>query len=249
MRLALEQWPTAPLLYDSLEGPMYTKPAPYVQALAHLSVQLTWTLSFIITMAKAHTFHTQRLPVFYCFLVRAPFVMAEGFWYTRVFEDIEREVWSLNVARNRKDFSSYDAINSRPILLFGIKRGITTLTLAIIFTIFGVKHHGRNPWILWLAVMLLLDFTLRSLFWLCWYLLPRYPAGRALLERGKRTLFPKFQSWFVRAREQLRVKHERVPFNEEDAEPFEENAGHILGFCGALITSFWRGADRENRRH
>ena len=247
MPLALETWPTAPLLYDSLEGPMYTKPAPYVQDLAYLSVQLTWTLSFIIAMAKAHTFGLQRLPLFYCFLVRAPFVMAEGFWYMGLFEDIEREVWSLNVARSREDFSSYDAINSRPLLLFGMKRGIATLTLAVIFTSLAFrKYHERTSWMVWLSIMLLLDFTLRSLFYLCWYVLPRYSTSKAWLERGKTTLFPKFQSWFVRAREQLRVKHERVPFNEADAEPFKEKAGFVLGYYGAILTSFWRvAADRD----
>ena len=245
MRSVLENWPTAPLLYDSLEGPMYTKPAPYIQNLAHLVVQLVWTLSFIITVAKAPTFGLERLPIFYCFLVRAPFVIAEGFWYLGVFEDIEREVWSLNVARNRKDFSSYDAINSRPSLLLGIKRGTTTFVLAIVFTTVGAKYRGRNPWILWVGVMLLLEFTLRSLFYLGWYVLPRHPSTKAWLERGKKTLFPKFQSWFVRAREQLRVKHERVPFNEEDAEPFEENGVFVLGYYGAFVTSFWRAADRE----
>ena len=172
--------------------------------------------------------------------------MAEVFWYARVFEDIEREVWSLNVARNREDFSSYDAINSRPLLLFGIKRGITTLILAIVFSSLAfVRYHERNSWMVWLSVMLLLEFTLRSLIYLCWYVLPRYPTSKAWLERKKTTLFPKFQSWFVRAREQLRVKHQRVPFNEADAEPYEENAGFILGLYGALLTSFWRAADGE----
>lgn len=171
--------------------------------------------------------------------------MTEVFWYSRIFEGIEREVWSLNVARNREDFSSYDAINSRPPLLFGIKRGIMTFTLAIIFTAVGVKHRGRDPWMLWLGLMLLLDFTLRSLFCFCWFVLPRYPGSRIWLQRGKESLFPKFQSWFVRAREQLRVMHERVPFNEKDADPFEETAGLVLGFYGAFLTSFWRGADRD----
>ena len=30
--------------------------------------------------------------------------MAEGFWYMGRFEDIEREVWSLNAARSRVNF-------------------------------------------------------------------------------------------------------------------------------------------------
>ena len=195
-------------------------------------------------MAKAQEFGVKRLPIFYCFLTRAPFVMAEGFWYMGVFEDIEREVWSLNVARNREDFSSYDAINSRPSLLFGIKRGIATLALAIAFTAVGIKHRHHSPWMLWLGSMLLLDFTLRYFLCFCWFVLPRHPAIRAWLERGKQTLFPRFQSWFVRAREQLRVKHERVPFNEKDAEPFEENASFVFGLYGAFTTSFWRAADR-----
>ena len=59
-----------------------------------------------------------------------------------LFEDIEREVLSLNVARNREDFSSYDAINSRHLLLFGIKRGIATLTLAsILFTSLAFRRY------------------------------------------------------------------------------------------------------------
>ena len=238
MGLALETWPTAPLLYDSLEGPMYTKPAPYVQDLAYLSVQLTWTLSFIIAMAKAHTFGIRRLSIFYCFLVREPFVMAEGFWYMGLLEDIKREVWSWNVTRSREDFSSYDAINSHPLLLFDMKHDITTLTLTIIFTSLAFrKYHERNSWMVWLSIMLPLDFTLRSLFYLCWYVLPRYSISKAWLERGKTTLFPNFQPWFVRAREQLRVKHERVPFNEADAEPFKETAGFTLGYYGAILTS------------
>ena len=223
---------------------MYTKPAPYVQNLAYLFVQLTWTLSFIITMAEAPKFRVERLPIFYCFLARAPFAMAEMFWYTRVFEDIEREVWSLNAARSRDDFSSYDAINSRPLLLFGIKRGIATLALAITFTALGFNFRRRNSWILWLGTMLLLDFTLRSLSYFCWYMLPRSQIGRTWLERAKETFFPKFQSWFMRAREQLLVKHERVPFNEEDAEPSVEQAAFILGSYAALMTSFWPAADR-----
>ena len=51
------------------------------------------------------------------------------------------------------------------------------------------------------------------------------------------TVFPKSQSWFVRAREQLRVKYERVPFNEEDAEPFKEKAGFVLGLFHRLLGS------------
>ena len=78
-----------------------------------------------------------------------------------VFENIEREIWSLNVARNREEPSSYDAINSRPLLLFGIERGITTLILAVIFTSLAFrKHHERNSWMVWLSIMLLLNFTL-----------------------------------------------------------------------------------------
>ena len=163
MRLALETWPTAPLLYDSFKGPMYTTPALYVQALAYLFVQLTWTLSFIIAMARAHMFAIRHLSIFYCFLSRAPFVMAEGFWYMCVFEDIETEVWSLNIARNREYFSSSDAINSRLFLLFGFKRSIKTLTLTIVFTSLAFRnHHERSSWIMWLSIILLLNFTLRS---------------------------------------------------------------------------------------
>lgn len=227
---------------------MYTKPAPHVVQGAYFLVQLSWMLSFIVTMARAQTFRVDRLPIFYCFLARAPFIIAEVFWYRRVFEEIEREVWSLNVARNREEFSSYDAINSRPSLLLGIKRGIITLTLAIVFTSVGIKHRRRSSWILWLGSMFLLDFALRSLFCFCWFVLPRHPRSRGLLQQAKKTLFPKFQSWFLRATEQLRVKHERVPFNEEDAEPFEENAIFVLGSYGAFWTSFWRGADRDISR-
>ena len=165
-----------------------------------------------------------------------------------LFEDIEREVLSLTVTRNREDFSGYDAINSRPLLLFGIKCGIATLTLAsILFTSLAFRRYQeRNSWMVWLSIILLLDFTLRSLFCLCWYLLPRYPISKAWLERGKETLSQDFQSWYVRATEPVRVKHERVAFNEADAEPSKEKAGSVLGSYGAVLTSFWRAAaDRE----
>ncbi len=244
----LETWPIAPLLYDSIEGPIWTQPAPYVLASAYVFIQLTWTLAFVITMAMAHTFRIKRLQILYCFLARAPVVLAELFWYVHVFEGIEREAWSLNFAGNRDDFSSYDAINSRPSVLFGIKRGMMTFIIAIVFTIVGVEYHGRNSWILWLGSLLLLDFTLRSLFCFCWYVLPRHPSSRAWLQQRKMTLFPMFRSWSIRATEQLRVEHERVPFNEEDAKPFKETAMFVLGSYGALLTSFWRTADHEVSR-
>ena len=83
--------------------------------------------------------------------------------------------------------------------------------------------------------MLPFNFALRSLFCIRGFVLPRYPSNKAWLQRGKKTLCPKLQSWLVTARERLRAKQGRVPFHEEDAERIKETAYFGLG----LYDTFW----------
>lgn len=195
-------------------------------------------------MAAAPRFKIARLPVFYCYMGRTSFLCAEVFWYAGVLGDIERVVWSLNAARSRSDFSSYDTINRRPLLLFGFKRGALTLSVSIVFLCLGAIHH-RVPWAFWFGVLLLCEFILRITSWLCWFTLPRRPSVRAWLERAKGATFIRFQAWWIRARKPLLQKHARVPFTEEDAVPFQETSSSVFGSYIGLFQSFWSKDDGD----
>ena len=217
----LDDWPAAQLLYDTVEGPMFTKPAPYILFPMFILVPLTWTFSLIITMAAAASFNIRRLPVFYCYVGRSTFLVAETFWYINVFEHIEREVWSLNASRDNSDFSSYKAINRYPCLLFGPKRAIITICAAILFLGLGTMKHEES-WALWLGILLLWEFVLRSVLYFCWFILPSQPRIRAWLEQAKASMLPKWVDWSTRPTRTLRASHERTPFLENAAEPFRD---------------------------
>lgn len=199
----------------------------HIQFVLYVLVTLIWMLSLVITMVSAPRLNIARLPVFYCYMARMSFVCAEIFWYRGVFEDIERVVWSLNAARSRSDFSSYDAINRRPLLLFGFKRGALTLSVSIVFLCLGTIHH-RVPWAFWFGVLLLFEFILRTTFWLCWFMLPRRPSVLAWLERAKGTMFVRFLAYWTWVTNPLRQNHGRVPFKEEDAVPFQETMSSVF---------------------
>ncbi len=179
-------------------------------------------------MAAAANFHIGRLSIFCCYAARLCFAFAELIWYAKfVFERIERESWSLNAARGSSDFSSYDAINKYPLLLFGLKRGILTLFGATTFLSIGIIYRN-HPWALWLGVLLLWEFVFRFLLYLCWSILPRVSCIRICIERAKETAFPKFMAEIMKAREPLHASHERVPFQEEAAQPFNDSSAKTV---------------------
>ena len=237
LSIALESWPTAPLLYDTVEGPIWTKPAPHVIFATFTLVYLTWTLSFIVTMAIAEKVHMGRRQVIFCYMARLPFAFAEIIWYAAVFERIEREAWSLNASTNGADFSHYALINKYPSLFIGFKRGAIMLGTGIILLSLGTVHQNRK-WALWLGILVSWEFSYRAILYIGWLILPRIHITRSWIERGREKLFPRFMSGVMRGREDLRVRHERVPFREEDVEPFESWSkvwGFYMSFFRNLI--------------
>ena len=210
----------ASLLYDSIEGPMFTTPAPHVLYFIYCSVLFSWTLAFIITIITATYFEIGRLHVFYCYLGRIPPATAEIFWYNRVFERMEREAWSLNASRNNSSFSSYDVINRQPSLLFGLKRSIVTLVVAVAFLCPGVVFRNRDPWALWCGVMLSYEFTVRSILYFCWFKLPCITTFRLFLTRAEELMFPKLLALMKNVG--VRASHRRTSFHEEAVESFDD---------------------------
>lgn len=223
----LDDWPTAHLLYDSVEGPMFSKPAPKILFLTYTLIPLTWTLSLIITLAAAASFHLSRIPIFYCYLGRSTLLVAEAFWYLRVFERIERDVWNRKASRDNSDFSSYAEINKYPSLLFGYKRTTVIVCATIIFLCFGAISHDR-PWALWLGSLLLWECVLRSIFSFCWFILPHHPKVSARLSQGMASMVSGWIEEFIRRMRPWRAGHGRVPFQEELADPFRDTWSAFL---------------------
>ena len=217
---AIATWPSAPLLFDTIEGPLFSKLTLQVLYMAYMVFPVIWTMSFIVTMVIAEKVHVGRLPIFYCYLGRIPFGFAELVWYKGIFERMEREAWSLNTASNRPAFSDYAMINKYPSLLFGFKRGACILCAAIIFLCLGTINNHRS-WARWCGTIVLLEFIYRTFSYLGWSLLPRIPAVRSYLERANKILSMKFLSGIKRRTKDVRIRHERVPFREEEVEPFE----------------------------
>ena len=161
--------------------------------------------------------------MFYCYLGRIPLATAEILWYNRrVMERVEREAWSLNASRNNSSFSSYDVINRHPSLLFGLKRSIVTLVVAVAFLCPGVVFRNRDPWALWCGVVLLYEFTVRSILYFCWSKLPCITTFRLFLTRAEETMFPKLLALIQKAAEPVRTSHRRTSFHEEAVEPFDD---------------------------
>ena len=217
--LDIEDWPTASLLYDSIEGPIWTTPVPYVLFFLYCLVLCSWTLAFIITIITAPYFKIGRLHVFYCYLGRISLATAEIFWYDRSgMERAEREAWSLNAS-----FSSYDVINRHPSLLFSLKRSIMTLVVAVAFLCPGVVFRNRDPWALWCGVMLSYEFTVRSILYFCWFNWFKLPCitFRLFLTRVEEKIFLKMLSLMQNALEPVCASHRRTSFHEEAVEPFD----------------------------
>lgn len=233
---ALDNWPTAPLLYDTLEGPMWTKPAPYILYLTYILVCMVWTCSFIVTMAIAELAHLGRLQVFYCYIGRIHFAFAEMIWYSAIFERLEREAWSLNAANVASDFSGYELINKYPSLIFGLKRGVLVLCAAVVFFSLGIIYPDRR-WALWCGILVTWELIFRTASYTGWLMLPRIPIFRSWIKLGCETLFPKFMSGVMKGRESLRVSHERTSFREEDVEPLESYS-KVWGFYVSFFRSF-----------
>ena len=196
-------------------------------------VYIAWALSLVITLAAAEKLHVKRLPVLYCYVGRLPFAFAEVFWYAIIFERIEREAWSLNSANNGSNFSAYELMNKYPSLLFGLRRGVLVLCAAIAFLCLGTIGHERK-WALWFGISILYEFALRTVFYMSWSWLPRIYAARSWIERILGFLFPMFLSKVMKGRERLRVSHERVPFHEQEVEPFE-SWSKVWGFYMAFF--------------
>lgn len=182
---------------------------------------LIWTLSLIITLAAATSFHLSRIPIFYCYLGRSTLLVAEVFWYRSVFERIERDILSRNASRDNSDFSSYAEINKYPSLLFGYKRATVIACATIIFLCIGAISHDR-PWALWLGSLLLWECILRSIFSFCWFILPRHPRISARLVQGIFLMSSRWIEGLIRRMRPWRAAHGRVPFHEELAEPFRD---------------------------
>ena len=150
---------------------------------------------------------------------------------------LKGEAWSLNAANSGSDFSDYALINKYPSLLFGFKRGIFVLCAAIAFLCLGIIDHERK-WALWCGILILYEFTFRTVLCLGWFWLPRIPIVRSGMELVCENLFPRFLSKVMKGREALRVRHERVPFQEEEVEPFESWSkvwGFYMSFFRSLV--------------
>ena len=161
--------------------------------------------------------------MFYCYLGRIPLATAEILWYNRrVMERVEREAWSLNASRNNSSSSSYDVINRHPSLLFGLKRSIVTLVVAVAFLCPGVVFRNRDPWALWCGVVLSYEFTVRSILYYCWFKFPCITTFRLFLTRAEETMFPKFLALIQKAEEPVRASHRRTSFHEEAVESFDD---------------------------
>ena len=240
----------ASLLYDSIEGPMFTTPAPYLLSFIYISILSSWTLALIITLIMATQFKIERLHVFYCYLGRIPLATAEILWYARVWDRVEREAWSLNASRNSPSFSSYDMINRQPSLLFGLKRSIMTLVIAVAFLCPGVVFQNRDPWALWCGVMLSYEFTVRSILYFCWFKLPCITTFRRFLTRAEKTIFPKILA--LAKDVGVRASHRRTPFHEEALESFDTWPKtwsiYMHAFQALLCCAFWRSrVDADTR--
>lgn len=200
---------------------MFSKPATFIIFFACQLTPLIWTLSLIITLAAATSFHLSRIPIFYCYLGRSTLLVAEIFWYVRFIERIERDIWSRNASRDNSDFSSYAEINKYPSLLFGYKRATVTALATIIFLCLGAISHDR-PWALWLGSLLLWECIMRSILSFCWFILPRHSKTSARLVQGISSMISRWIEGLIRRMRPWRAGHERVPFQEELAEPFRE---------------------------
>ena len=200
---------------------MFGKPAPHIIFLAYISIFLAWTLSLIITLAAATKLHVSRIPILCCYLGRSILSVIEFLWYERVFDRIEKGLWSRNATRDNSDFSSYEEINRYPSLLFGYKRAAATVSATIIFLCSGATSNDRR-WALWFGCLLLGECILRSIFAFCWFILPRHPKISAWLGQRISSMVSRWMEKFTRQSRPWRSSHERVPFQEDLAQPFRE---------------------------
>lgn len=247
----LDDWPTAHLLHVTVEGPMFSKPAPYILFSAYQLLPLMWNFSLIITLAAAARFHISRLPIFYCYLGRSTFLVGEIFWYFRVFERIERDIWSRNCSRANLDFSSYAEINRYPSLFFGYRRAAVIVCATLIFLCSGAVSHDRR-WALWFGSSLLWECILRSILLFCWFILPKHPKISAWLEQGRISLMISgWIQWFLRPIKPWRASHERLPFQEDLAGPFRNTWpgtwNEILFWASILLLKPQRRMNQTNR--
>ena len=241
--LDITNWPTATLLYDTVEGPIASRPATHILFMSYIMLHIAGMILSIITIAVAAHFHLKRLPIFYCHLGKFSFAAFEIFWYAAIFKRIEKDAWSMNAARNRATFSCYDAINRHPSLFFGSKRAVLLFSITIALLCIGIVYQDQS-WALWCGVLLGLEMVMRSILYCCWFTLPKIPLVRSKIDQAVTAFFPKWIARTMRARESLLTTHERVPFHQEAAEPFQETWSSVwrtyMHFFYNLLPKFER---------
>ncbi|KAM0803211.1 hypothetical protein BDR22DRAFT_55960 [Usnea florida] len=235
---SLDDWPTVPTLYNSIEGPIFEQPSGHIMMGAFVLSKMIWTLALIIGLAVGPQLDIKRWPIVICFMAVACFTIVEGLWYFKVvFADISRELWVHNINRtaNGEELSIYELLNRRPLLMIGPRRAFVMVLAAIGFIVPGVVCEGSH-WALWCGIVIALELILRCVYCVIWIVFPRWSWTKSVLATLNADLWPK-------AMERLRRGRADIMFQTRERAPFQEEELPLAGFLGKPVL-WWVGLDR-----
>lgn len=160
IRLDLSSWPTVPHFFHSPQGPLYEQASSHLYAITYALIQLSWVLSFVVTMTAAPRLQIQRVPLFLTYLGKVVSSITELIWYQQVFLTIERLSWShdFGISRDVAVPSYYETLKSYPSLLWGTWRALALLLFAVVFLVVGFEATGAR-WARWGGAMALIELA------------------------------------------------------------------------------------------
>lgn len=205
----LSSWPSVPHFFSSPEEPLYLGATSTIYDLAYIMTQAIWLPSFILVLAGASLpqfhMHGHRLPLFYIYVGKIAFVVAEGMWRTTLIKNLERITWSEEFgsapARDSHGYRSneseprpsegrlpiYDILNQETSIIIGPKRAMILILLMVLFLVLGfapnVLSRETRGWAQWTGVMIAVELVLRLLTHIAWLRLPETALGKWLRRR------------------------------------------------------------------
>lgn len=205
-----------PHFFRSPEGPYYEQASSHLYSFTYFLIQLSWTLSFVITMAAASRLRLHRLPIFFTYMGKMLLTVPEVIWYQGIFQMIERLNWShdFGVGRDVRLPTYYEVLKLYPSLFWGPRRAMALSIFAVVFMVVGFEAAGAR-WARWGGSMAIIELVLRTSAHVLWTRGPQTRAGRKFQVLIRDHWWPRLRATLLEARQRdINMEQERVPYSE-----------------------------------